>query len=306
MTLKDSEYFCKTMSMILDGSLAAASIRTEIADAVKSSVAKGNRPPGLVAILVGEDGASQTYVGAKKTACDEVGFAGDVRRFAADISEADLLAEIEKINCDETIDGLIVQLPLPKHISEEKVTQAILPGKDVDGFHDINMGKLAKGDESGVKPATPYGITLLMKHYGIDASGKHVVVVGRSNIVGRPMSMLLSAAAPYGNATVTLCHSRTKDLASYTRMADILVVALGKPGFVTADMVKDGAVIIDVGTTRVDDATRKSGWRLRGDVDYDAVFDKVSAITPVPKGVGPMTITGLMMNTLEVYKAKFV
>jgi methylenetetrahydrofolate dehydrogenase (NADP+)/methenyltetrahydrofolate cyclohydrolase len=259
----------------------------------------------LVAILVGEDGASQTYVGAKKTACDEVGFAGDVRRFAADIAEADLLAEIEKINCDETIDGLIVQLPLPKHISEEKVTQAILPGKDVDGFHDINMGKLAKGDETGVKPATPYGITLLMKHYGIEASGKHVVVVGRSNIVGRPMSMLLSAAAPYGNATVTLCHSRTKDLASFTRMADILVVALGKPGFVTADMVKDGAVIIDVGTTRVDDATRKSGWRLRGDVDYDAVLDKVSAITPVPKGVGPMTITGLMMNTLEVYKAKF-
>ncbi|MSP09870.1 MAG: bifunctional 5,10-methylenetetrahydrofolate dehydrogenase/5,10-methenyltetrahydrofolate cyclohydrolase [Flavobacteriaceae bacterium] len=293
------------MAIILDGSIAAASIRTEIAEAVKSSVAKGNRPPGLVAILVGEDGASQTYVGAKKTACDEVGFAGDVRRFAADISEADLLAEIEKINCDETIDGLIVQLPLPKHISEEKVTQAILPGKDVDGFHDINMGKLAKGDETGVKPATPYGITLLMKHYGIEASGKHVVVVGRSNIVGRPMSMLLSAAATYGNATLTLCHSRTKDLASFTRMADILVVALGKPGFVTADMVKNGAVIIDVGTTRVDDPSRKSGWRLRGDVDYDAVLDKVSAITPVPKGVGPMTIAGLMMNTLEVYKAKF-
>ena len=266
------------MAIILDGSLAAASIRIEIAEAVKSIVAKGNRPPGLVAILVGEDGASQTYVGAKKTACDEVGFAGDVRRFAADISEADLLAEIEKINCDETIDGLIVQLPLPKHISEEKVTQAILPGKDVDGFHDINMGKLAKGDETGVKPATPYGITLLMKHYGIEASGQHVVVVGRSNIVGRPMSMLLSAAATYGNATLTLCHSRTKDLASFTRMADILVVALGKPGFVTADMVKNGAVIIDVGTTRVDDPSRKSGWRLRGDVDYDAVLDDANKI----------------------------
>jgi methylenetetrahydrofolate dehydrogenase (NADP+)/methenyltetrahydrofolate cyclohydrolase len=254
---------------------------------------------------VGEDGASQTYVGAKKTACDEVGFAGDVRRFSATISEAELLEEIEQINRDETIDGLIVQLPLPKHISEEKVTQAILPGKDVDGFHDINMGKLAKGDEAGVKPATPYGITLLMNHYGIEANGKHVVVLGRSNIVGRPMSMLLSAAASYGNATVTLCHSRTQNLASFTQQADILVVALGKPGFVTADMVKEGAVIIDVGTTRVDDPTRKSGWRLCGDVDYDAVFSKVSAITPVPKGVGPMTITGLMMNTLEVYKAKF-
>ena len=285
--------------------MAAASIRLQIAEEVKAHVAKGHRAPGLVAILVGEDGASQTYVGAKKTACDEVGFAGDVSRFPATISEAELLEEIEKINRDETIDGLIVQLPLPKHISEEKVTQAILPGKDVDGFHDINMGKLAKGEEAGVKPATPYGITLLMNHYGIEANGKHVVVLGRSNIVGRPMSMLLSAAASYGNATVTLCHSRTQNLASFTQQADILVVALGKPGFVTADMVKEGAVIIDVGTTRVDDPTRKSGWRLCGDVDYDAVFSKVSAITPVPKCVGPMTITGLMMNTLEVYKAKF-
>ena len=293
------------MALVLDGSLAAASIRLQIAEEVRAHVAKGHRAPGLVAILVGEDGASQTYVGAKKTACDEVGFAGDVRRFSATISEAELLEEIEKINRDETIDGLIVQLPLPKHISEEKVTQAILPGKDVDGFHDINMGKLAKGDEAGVKPATPYGITLLMNHYGIEANGKHVVVLGRSNIVGRPMSMLLSAAASYGNATVTLCHSRTQNLASFTQQADILVVALGKPGFVAAVMVKEGAVIIDVGTTRVDDPTRKSGWRLCGDVDYDAVFSKVSAITPVPKGVGPMTITGLMMNTLEVYKAKF-
>ena len=293
------------MALVLDGSLAAASIRLQIAEEVRAHVAKGHRAPGLVAILVGEDGASQTYVGAKKTACDEVGFAGDVRRFSATISEAELLEEIEKINRDETIDGLIVQLPLPKHISEEKVTQAILPGLDVDGFHDTNMGKLAKGDEAGVKPATPYGITLLMNHYRIEANGKHVVVLGRSNIVGRPMSMLLSAAASYGNATVTLCHSRTQNLASFTQQADILVVALGKPGFVTADMVKEGAVIIDVGTTRVDDPTRKSGWRLCGDVDYDAVFSKVSAITPVPKGVGPMTITGLMMNTLEVYKAKF-
>ena len=293
------------MALVLDGSLAAASIRLQIAEEVRAHVAKGHRAPGLVAILVGEDGASQTYVGAKKTACDEVGFAGDVRRFSATISEAELLEEIEQINRDETIDGLIVQLPLPKHISEEKVTQAILPGLDVDGFHDTNMGKLAKGDEAGVKPATPFGVTLLMKHYGIETNGKHVVVLGRSNIVGRPMSMLLSAAASYGNATVTLCHSRTQNLASFTQQADILVVALGKPGFVTADMVKEGAVIIDVGTTRVDDPTRKSGWRLCGDVDYDAVFSKVSAITPVPKGVGPMTITGLMMNTLEVYKAKF-
>ncbi len=294
------------MTLILDGTIAAASIRMHIATDVAEYKKKGHRPPCLIAILVGEDGASMTYVGAKKIACEEVGFIGEVRRFGADISETELINEIQKINLDDSIDGLIVQLPLPKHISEEKITQTILPQKDVDGFHDINMGKLAKGAADGVKPATPYGITLLMKHYGIDVYGKHIVVIGRSNIVGRPMSMLLSAAAPYGNATVTLCHSRTKELSSFTKMADILVVALGKPGFITAEMVKDGAVIIDVGTTRVVDASRKSGWRLQGDVDFDSVFDKVSAITPVPKGVGPMTITGLMMNTLEVYKAKFV
>ncbi|MSP57380.1 MAG: bifunctional 5,10-methylenetetrahydrofolate dehydrogenase/5,10-methenyltetrahydrofolate cyclohydrolase [Flavobacteriaceae bacterium] len=294
------------MTLILDGTVAAASIRIHIAAQVAEFKKKGHRPPCLIAILVGEDGASMTYVGAKKIACEEVGFTGKVRRFRADISENDLISEIQKINLDDAIDGLIVQLPLPKHISEEKVTQAILPQKDVDGFHYINMGKLAKGASDGVKPATPYGITLLMKHYGIDAHGKHVVVIGRSNIVGRPMSLLLSAAAPYGNASVTLCHSRTKDLSFFTKMADILIVALGKPGFVKAKMVKEGAVIIDVGTTRIEDTSRKSGWRLQGDVDFESVFEKVSAITPVPKGVGPMTITGLIMNTLEVYKAKFV
>ena len=283
------------MAIILDCSIAAASIRTEIAEAVSKSVAQGNRPPGLVAILVGEDGASQTYVGAKKTACDEVGFAGDVRRFAADITETELLAEIEKINQDETIDGLIVQLPLPKHISEEKVTQAILPAKDVDGFHDINMGKLAKGDESGVKPATPYGITLLMKHYGIDASGKHVVVVGRSNIVGRPMSMLLSAAAPYGNATVTLCHSRTKDLGEVCRRADILVAAVGRPEMITGEWVKPGATVIDVGINRIE---RDGKVKLVGDVHFESAARKAGAITPVPGGVGPMTIACLLANTL--------
>ncbi len=289
------------MALILNGADASVAIRTAMAGEVANFDAQGYRAPHLVAILVGTDGGSMTYVGAKKKACDDIGFTGTVLHFEADITEEFLLNEINRINQDPSIDGLIVQLPLPKHISEEKVTEAILPEKDVDGFHDINMGRLAKGSD-GVKPATPYGITLLLKHYGIDIAGKHAVVLGRSNIVGRPMSMLLSAAADYGNATVTLCHSRTQNLKDYTLQADILVVALGKPGFVTADMVKPGAVVVDVGTTRVDDATKKAGWKLMGDVDYAAVEPVASAITPVPKGVGPMTITGLMMNTLVVYK----
>lgn len=292
------------MAIILNGVEASVAIRSEMSAEVSDYVAKGHRPPHLVAILVGTDGGSMTYVGAKKKACDEIGFTGTVLHFEASITEEFLLAEIERINHDDSIDGLIVQLPLPKHISEEKVTEAILPSKDVDGFHDINMGRLAKGS-NGVKPATPYGITLLLKHYGIDIAGKHAVVLGRSNIVGRPMSMLLSAPASYGNATVTLCHSRTHNLKEFTLQADILVVALGKPGFVTADMVKPGAVVVDVGTTRVDDSTKKAGWKLMGDVDYASIEPIASAITPVPKGVGPMTITGLMMNTLVVYREKF-
>jgi methylenetetrahydrofolate dehydrogenase (NADP+)/methenyltetrahydrofolate cyclohydrolase len=293
-----------TMAIILNGVDASVAIRSEMSAEVAQFVAKGHRPPHLVAILVGTDGGSMTYVGAKKKACDEIGFTGTVLHFEDTITEDFLLSEIDRINNDSNIDGLIVQLPLPKHISEEKVTEAILPSKDVDGFHDINMGRLAKGSH-GVKPATPFGITLLLKHYGIEIAGKHAVVLGRSNIVGRPMSMLLSAAADYGNATVTLCHSRTQNLKEYTLQADILVVALGRPGFVTADMVKPGAVVVDVGTTRVDDASKKAGWKLMGDVDYPAIEPIASAITPVPKGVGPMTITGLMMNTLVVYKEKF-
>ncbi len=293
-----------TMAIILNGVDASVAIRSEMSAEVAQFVAKGHRPPHLVAILVGTDGGSMTYVGAKKKACDEIGFTGTVLHFEDTINEDFLLSEIDRINNDSNIDGLIVQLPLPKHISEEKVTEAILPSKDVDGFHDINMGRLAKGSH-GVKPATPFGITLLLKHYGIEIAGKHAVVLGRSNIVGRPMSMLLSAAADYGNATVTLCHSRTQNLKEYTLQADILVVALGRPGFVTADMVKPGAVVVDVGTTRVDDASKKAGWKLMGDVDYPAIEPIASAITPVPKGVGPMTITGLMMNTLVVYKEKF-
>jgi methylenetetrahydrofolate dehydrogenase (NADP+)/methenyltetrahydrofolate cyclohydrolase len=223
-------------------------------------------------------------------------------RYPDTVTEEDLLAKIEEINNDGSIDGLIVQLPLPKHIDENRVTLAIKPEKDVDGFHDVNMGRLTKGAD-GIKPATPYGITLMLKHYGIETAGKHAVIIGRSNIVGRPMSILLSNPGETGNATVTVCHSRTHNLKEFTLQADIIVAALGKPGFLTGDMVKEGAVIIDVGTTRVDDPTKKAGWRLCGDVDFASVEPKASAITPVPGGVGPMTIAGLMVNTLKARKA---
>ena len=291
------------MPQILSGKEVSLSLNEKIAARVAELKARTGRVPHLVAILVGNDGASQTYVGAKEKACETVGFDSSIMRFDAGISQEELLKEIDRINSDDQYDGLIVQLPLPKHIDEEVVTHAIHPDMDVDGFHDINMGKLAKGNP-GVKPATPYGITLMLKHYGIETSGKHVVVLGRSNIVGRPMSLLLSDSSDTGNATVTLCHSRTRNLAEYTRQADILVVALGKPEFVGADLVKPGAVVIDVGTTRVDDASRERGWRLTGDVNYAEVSPIASAITPVPGGVGPMTISGLMMNTLQAFERK--
>lgn len=262
----------------------------------------GMRPPHLVAILVGNDGGSMTYVGAKEKACHEVGFLGSVIRYDETVTEAELLEKIDEINNDSQIDGLIVQLPLPSHIDENKVTLAISPAKDVDGFHDVNMGRLTKGAD-GVKPATPYGITLILKHYGIETAGKNVVVVGRSNIVGRPMSIMLSGPGETGNATVTVTHSRTVDLASYTRNADILVAAIGKPGFITGDMVKPGAVVIDVGTTRITDPSKKAGWRLSGDVDFASTEPVAGAITPVPGGVGPMTIAGLLANTLLARKA---
>lgn len=291
------------MALILNGKEVADTLKQKIAAEVSEMVANGHRPPHLVAILVGNDGGSQTYVGAKEKACHEVGFGGTVIRYEDTITEDELLQKIAEINEDPEIDGLIVQLPLPKHINETKITHAILPQKDVDGFHDVNMGQLAKGND-GIVSATPLGITLILQHYNIETSGKHVVVIGRSNIVGRPISILLSNPGPVGNATVTVCHSRTQNLSHFTLQADIIVAAIGKPGFVTGDMVKEGAVVIDVGTTRIDDSTKKAGWRLSGDVDFASVEPKASAITPVPGGVGPMTITALLNNTLKARKAQ--
>jgi methylenetetrahydrofolate dehydrogenase (NADP+)/methenyltetrahydrofolate cyclohydrolase len=252
--------------------------------------------------LVGDDGGSRTYIEAKDRACKEVGFNSTILYFNADISQDELLREVQKINENSEIDGLIVQLPLPAHIDENSITQTIFPQKDVDGFHDINMGKLTKGDYSGYVSATPLGITMLLKYYDIETSGKHAVVIGRSNIVGRPMSILLSDSSETGNATVTLCHSRTKNLIEICRTADIVVAAIGKPYFVTPDMIKPGAIVIDVGTTRIDDATRERGWKLAGDVDFKSVEPLAAMITPVPGGVGPMTITALLSNTLKAYK----
>ena len=290
------------MDNLLDGKTVSNHFKQRIADEVSEMVSNGHRPPHLVAILVGEDGGSKTYVEAKEKACNLVGFTGTILRYPDTITQDELIAKVEEINNDTEIDGLIVQLPLPNHIDENLVTQTILPEKDVDGFHDINMGKLAKGDNSGYISATPLGITMLLDYYNIETSGKHAVVVGRSNIVGRPMSILLSNSNKTGNATVTVCHSRTKNLKEVCLQADIIVAAVGIPGFVKGDMIKEGAVVIDVGTTRVDDDTKKAGWRLCGDVDFDTASEKVSFITPVPGGVGPMTITGLLNNTLKARK----
>ncbi|MGB1093261.1 MAG: bifunctional 5,10-methylenetetrahydrofolate dehydrogenase/5,10-methenyltetrahydrofolate cyclohydrolase [Bacteroidia bacterium] len=292
------------MSVRLDGKAVSAHFKFEMALEVKKMKEVGQRAPHLAAILVGEDGGSKTYIEAKDRACKEVGFDSTILRFPDTISEEELLSEVDRINLDDNIDGLIVQLPLPSHIDENKVTQKILPKKDVDGFHDINMGKLAKGDHSGYISATPLGITMLLKYYNIDTSGKNAVVIGRSNIVGRPMSILLSESSITGNATVTLCHSRTKNLEEICSRADIIVAAIGKPFFVKENMVKEGAIVIDVGTTRLEDSTRERGWRLAGDIDYTSVKDKASMITPVPGGVGPMTITGLLSNTLKARQMK--
>ena len=292
------------MSVRLDGKAVSSHFKSEMALEVKKMKEEGQRAPHLAAILVGEDGGSKTYIEAKDRACKEVGFDSTILRFPDTISEEELLSEVDRINLDDNIDGLIVQLPLPSHIDENKVTQKILPKKDVDGFHDINMGKLAKGDHSGYISATPLGITMLLKYYNIDTSGKNAVVIGRSNIVGRPMSILLSESSITGNATVTLCHSRTKNLEEICSRADIIVAAIGKPFFVKENMVKEGAIVIDVGTTRLEDSTRERGWRLAGDIDYTSVKDKASMITPVPGGVGPMTITGLLSNTLKARQMK--
>ena len=284
--------------MLLDGKKISDEIKAELADKVTALVSQGHRPPHLAAILVGNDGASETYVASKVKACEQIGFGSTLVRLASDVSEEELLSEIEKINADPEIDGLIVQLPLPKHINEQKITESVLPEKDVDGFHPVNVGKLVLGLPTFVS-ATPKGIMELLHRYGIETSGKHCVVLGRSNIVGTPMANLMSRNSDPGNCTVTLCHSRTKDLASYTRSADILIVALGKAEFVTADMVKEGAVVIDVGITRVEQSTGSRGYVLKGDVAFDEVMQKASYITPVPGGVGRMTIAALLQNTLS-------
>ena len=281
---------------IIDGKEVAAKLRKEIAADVKDWKEQGNRPPHLVAILVGNDGASQTYVGHKERACSEVGFRSTVLRFEADITEEFLLGEIAKLNADPDVDGFIVQLPLPKHISEQRINEAIDFRKDVDGFTPINTGRMMLGLPAYL-PATPDGILELLKHYKIETAGKHCVVIGRSNIVGRPIANLLSQKG--WDCTVTICHSRTKDLASVVRTGDIVIAALGKAEFVTADMIKEGAVVIDVGITRVPSDKTKSGWKLLGDVKFDEVAPKCSYITPVPGGVGPMTIISLMKNTLK-------
>ncbi|MEM1322037.1 MAG: bifunctional methylenetetrahydrofolate dehydrogenase/methenyltetrahydrofolate cyclohydrolase FolD [Bacteroidota bacterium] len=286
---------------IIDGKQLAASIKDEIAEEVAALKAAGGKTPHLAAVLVGEDPASQVYVRGKVRACEKVGFESTLIRKEATITEAELLDIVEQLNNNEDIDGFIVQLPLPQHIDEEKITLAIDPRKDVDGFHPMNFGRMAQGLPAYL-PATPFGILQMLNRYDIEVEGKECVVLGRSNIVGSPISILLSRKARPGNATVTLCHSRTRDLANFTRRADILIVALGRPDFVTADMVKEGVVVIDVGINRVTDATAKRGYRLRGDVHYEEVAPKSSYITPVPGGVGPMTITSLLMNTLKACK----
>lgn len=283
---------------LIDGKLTAQAVKQEIADEVKKLRAAGKKQPHLAAVLVGNDGGSETYVAAKIKACEEVGFASSLVRFDAGVSEQELLAAVDRLNKDADVDGFIVQLPLPKHISEEKVTEAIDPAKDVDGFHPQNLGRMITGGDAFVS-ATPQGIMELLKRYKIETSGKHVVVIGRSNIVGRPMSILLSLKGYPGDATVTVCHSRTANLKELCLQADIIVAALGIPEFLKADMVKEGAVVIDVGTTRVAAPDTKRGWRLKGDVDFAAVAPKCSYITPVPGGVGPMTIVSLLLNTLK-------
>ncbi len=286
---------------LIDGKKTAADIKAEIKAEVEQIVANGGKRPHLAAILVGHDGGSETYVAAKVKACEECGFKSTLQRFESDIDEETLLTKIDEFNRDSDIDGFIVQLPLPKHIDEQRVIRAVDPNKDVDGFHPVNVGRMALGLPTFVS-ATPAGIMELLKRYDIPTRGKKCVVLGRSNIVGKPMAILMMQKTNPGNATVTVCHSATPDIASITREADIIIAALGQPGFVTADMVKPGATIIDVGTTRVPDATRKSGWRLCGDVDFDNVAPLCSFITPVPGGVGPMTICSLMRNTLLAAK----
>lgn len=288
---------------ILDGNLVSKATKDELKIKVAQLVTEGKKVPHLAAILVGTNGASETYVGAKVKSCEQIGFKSTLVRLEESISENRLLSIIEDLNNDPDVDGILVQLPLPKHISDEKVINTIHPSKDVDGFHPISVGKMVQGLDTYI-PATPYGIMLLLEYYKIKTKGLHAVVIGRSNIVGRPMSILLSQSSPYGNCTVTITHSHTRNLREICQSADIIIAALGIPEFVKADMVKEGAIIIDVGITRVPDTTKKSGYALKGDVAFQEVAPKCSFITPVPGGVGPMTIAALMKNTFKACQDK--
>ncbi len=291
--------------LVLDGKIASQSVIQELKVKTSALIQSNKRAPHLAAILIGTDGASETYVASKIKHCAEIGFVSSFFRMDETIDEVTVLQKIEELNNNDDIDGILVQLPLPKHINEEKIINAIHPDKDVDGFHPINIGKMVLGNPSFI-PATPYGILLMLEHFNISTQGKHAIVIGRSNIVGRPMSILLSSNILKGNCTVTLCHSHTHHLKELCLQADIIVAALGKPEFVTADMVKENAVVIDVGITRVPDLSKKRGFRLQGDVSFTEVSKKSSAITPVPGGVGLMTIAALMKNTFQAYISKQV
>lgn len=288
---------------LMDGKKVSAGIREELKAKTAERTAVGLKAPHLAAILVGSNGASETYVASKVRSCEEIGFRSTLLRLPDDVPEQELLARIEGFNRDPEIDGILVQLPLPRHISEQKVIEAVAVGKDVDGFHPESVGRMVQGLPTFI-PATPYGIILLLERCGIDTKGRHAVVIGRSHIVGRPVSILLSRNAQPGNCTVTVCHSHTKDLKEICLQADIIVAALGIPEFLKGDMVKEGAVVVDVGITRVPDPSRKSGFAIKGDVDFDEVAPKCSHITPVPGGVGPMTIAALLMNTWKACTAK--
>lgn len=283
---------------ILDGKIVAQSVKDELKQQTEVLKKSGKKTPHLAAILIGNNGASETYVASKVKTCEEIGYNSTLIRFDADVTENVLLQKIQELNDDADVHGILVQLPLPKQVSEEKVINTIVPEKDVDGFHPSNIGKMVQGQPAYI-PATPYGILLLLEYYKIETKGKHAVVIGRSNIVGRPMSILLSQNSGTGNCTVTLCHSHTKNLKEICLQADIIVAALGKPEFLTADMVKEGAVVIDVGITRVEDNTKKKGYAIKGDVHFESVAPKCSYITPVPGGVGAMTIAALMKNTWQ-------
>ena len=284
--------------VLLDGKKLSEEIQAELAQKVSHLKSEGKKIPHLAAVLVGNDGASETYVASKVKACERIGFGSTLIRKESSVTHAELMTVVQQLNSDENITGILVQLPLPKHIDEEKVTYAISPSKDVDGFHPVNVGRMVKGLPCHL-PATPYGILMLLEKYQVQTEGKHCVVIGRSDIVGKPMSILMSRNAYPGNCTVTTCHSKTKNLKEICLSADIIVAALGRPEFVTGDMVKEGAVVIDVGITRVPDATKKSGFKLKGDVHFESVAPNCSFITPVPGGVGPMTIAALLMNTMN-------